>query len=789
MPLRQNMCVPGGFATRAANCLAKFGPSGDFCRMQNDVVPAGAQTYEALSAALADRYRVERELGAGGMATVYLARDLKHDRDVALKALHPDLAASLGRERFLREIQLAARLSHPNILALYDSGEADGQLYYVMPVVRGESLRDRLDRERMLPIAESVRIVADAARALDHAHDQGIVHRDVKPENILLQDGHVLVADFGIVTAISVVGDEVMTQTGMSVGTPAYISPEQATGEAVDGRSDEYSLACVLYELLVGEPPFTGPNMQAVIAKRFVQPPADVTALREGIPRGVGRALHQALSRTPIDRFPTLSDFADALLSTDIVAAPAANEPPPRSIAVLPFVNLSSDRENEFLGDGIAEDIINALASISGLHVAARASAFSFKGKNAEPREIGERLRVATVLEGSIRRAGSRIRITAQLMAVSDGYQLWSERYDRDLVDVFAVQDEIAAAIAQRLQLTFSAPAERASPASTGEIEAYELLVRARWLMAQRGRAILESIVLLDRALTRTPDDPDIHAAMGNAWRVKEQYGLGTRAECFPKAYEHLRRALALDPNHAEAMGHLGSIILSKEDLRRRAEGVSLVERALDLNPRLSELRSLTGGWGMAITIEGRDDARAQRELRRALADDPLNPIISTVFAVVMGVLGHANESVEEGLRACEREPAAFGPTYATAWAHAWARNTEQGIAFTQAAMERFGRHPWFLQVMTGLFMQRGDKRKAEAIHAELEARAITSSVPFFSRAISAAYLGLVDDAFEFALESARVRDGIGHMWVRFPDIEPILTHPRYPEILAALGA
>ena len=764
---------------------------GDFAVMQNDVAPTSAAREDAFSLALADRYRVGPELGAGGMATVYLAHDLRHGRDVALKALHPDLAASIGRERFLREIQLAARLSHPNILALYDSGEADGRLYYVMPVVRGESLRDRLTRERMLPVAESVRIVADAARALAHAHEQGIVHRDVKPENILLQDGHVLVADFGIGKAISAMGDDVVTQTGMSVGTPAYISPEQATGEAVDGRSDEYSLACVLYELLVGEPPFTGPNMQAVIAKRFVQPPADVTALRDGVPRGVARALHRALARTPIDRFPSMNDFAGALLAADVADAPAVNEPPPRSIAVLPFVNLSPppDRDNEFLGDGIAEDVINALASISGLHVAARASAFTFKGKNAEPREIGERLRVATVLEGSIRRSGSRIRITAQLMAVADGYQLWSERYDRELVDVFAVQDEIAAAIAQRLQLTFAAPTERASPASTGEIEAYELLVRARSLTAQRGRAILEAIDLLYRALALTPDDPDVHAALGNAWRVKEQYGLGARSDCFPKAYEHLHKALALDPNHAEAMGHLGSIILSKEDTRRRAEGVALAQRALALNPRLSELRSLAGGWGMAITIEGRDDARATQEVRRALAEDPLNPIISTVFAVVMGVLGHPNESVEEGLRACERDPGAFGPTYATAWAHAWARKTEEGIAFTQAAMERFGRHPWFLQVMTGLFMQRGDKRKAEAIHAELEARSITSNVPFFSRAISAAYLGRSDEAFEFALESARVRDGIGHMWVRFPDIEPILTHRRYPEILTALGA
>jgi serine/threonine-protein kinase len=744
-------------------------------------------TTDHLFTSLSDRYAISRELGAGGMATVYLAHDVKHGRDVAIKVLHNDLSVTLGRDRFLREIQLAARLSHPHVLPLYDSGEAAGMLYYVMPVVRGESLRDRLRRDRQLPIADAIRIVGATARALAHAHEQGIVHRDVKPENILLQDDHVFVADFGIGKAISAIGDEAMTQTGISVGTPAYLSPEQAAGEPVDGRSDQYALACVLYETLVGEPPFTGPNVQAVVAKRFVQTPADVTALREGVPRSVARALQRAIARTPIDRFPTTSAFADALLATDDTESPRASDPPARSIAVLPFVNLSADRENEYLGDGIAEDITNALAGIHGLYVAARASAFSFKNKNAEPREIGHHLRVATLLEGSIRRSGSRIRITAQLVAVNDAYQLWSERYDRELVDVFAVQDEIAAAIAKRLQLTFAASAT--SAASAAEVEAYELLVRGRALTAQRGRPILDAITALEQALQLTPDDPDVHTALGNAWRVREQYGLGTRAECHPRAYEHLHKALALDPNHAEAMGYLASLIVTKEDLRRRDEGIELFRRALAVNPRLSELRGNSAAWTNAMAYEGRDDIAAVQQVERSLADDPLNPICSTIYILVMGIVGRTKEAVDEGIRACAREPGAFAPHYALAWAHTWARNTEQGITFTQAAMERFGRHPWMLQVMTGLFMQRGDRRRAEAVHAELEARAQTSFIPFFSLAVSAIYLGRIEEGFEFALKSAEARDGIGPMWVRFPDIEPVLTHPRYPEILAAMGA
>jgi serine/threonine-protein kinase len=280
-----------------------------------------APTDPRFGSALADRYRIERELGVGGMATVYLARDVKHGRDVALKALHPDLSATLGRERFLREIQMAARLSHPHILPLFDSGEAAGVLYYVMPVVRGESLRDRLTREIRIPVQDAVRIAAATAQALAYAHEQGIVHRDVKPENILLQDGTSLVADFGIGKAISAVGEAGMTQAGMAVGTLAYISPEQAAGEAVDGRSDQYSLGCVLYEMLVGEPPFTGPNVQAVIAKRFVQTPADVTALGTASTKCRTRIAPGAGARA--DRsFSQHRPFADALLAPSDVALP-----------------------------------------------------------------------------------------------------------------------------------------------------------------------------------------------------------------------------------------------------------------------------------------------------------------------------------------------------------------------------------------------------------------------------------------------------------------------------------
>ena len=269
---------------------------------------------DRLTAALAHHYRIERELGAGGMATVYLAHDLKHDRDVAIKVLHPDLGAALGGERFLSEIRTTARLQHPHILPLLDSGEADGLLYYVMPLVTGETLRARLERERQLPIAEAVRIAREVASALDYAHRQNVIHRDIKPENILLHDGSALVADFGIALAVQSAGGARMTQTGLSLGTPSYMSPEQAMGErTIDARSDVYALGAMTYEMLAGEPPFTGPTVQAIVAKVMSSEPVPITSLRKAVPANVAAAVHAALEKLPADRCQSAKDFADAL--------------------------------------------------------------------------------------------------------------------------------------------------------------------------------------------------------------------------------------------------------------------------------------------------------------------------------------------------------------------------------------------------------------------------------------------------------------------------------------------
>jgi len=438
------------------------------------------------------------------MATVYLAQDLKHGRQVALKVLHPDLAASLGSERFLREIQIAARLQHPHILPLYDSGQiesSDGTtplLYYVMPFVEGESLRDRLHREKPLPVDEAVRIGRDIAAALDYAHRHGVVHRDIKPENVMLHEGEAMVTDFGIAKAVSAAGSESLTQTGLAVGTPAYMSPEQASGEREpDGRSDIYSLGCLLYEMLAGVAPFTGPNVQALMMKRFTEPVPSVRATRPAVSPDLDQVVTRALAKDPEERFATASQLVVALGSPRVTTPPeatlvtsvAANK---KSIAVLPFADMSPQKDPDSFCEGIAEEIINALSKIEALHVASRSSAFAFKG-HQEVRKVGQQLGAGTVLEGSVRKSGNRLRISAQLINVANGYQLWSERYDRELEDVFAIQDEIAENIVRALRVVLSEDEKRAIEVGPrADVQAYDYYLRGRQFLHQFRRTSVQ---------------------------------------------------------------------------------------------------------------------------------------------------------------------------------------------------------------------------------------------------------------------------------------------------------
>src|SRR5438105_11740707 len=541
---------------------------------------------------LSPTYTIDRELGRGGMATVYLAQDSKHERVVALKVLHPELAASLGSERFLREIKVAARLNHPHILPLFDSGEVEGILYYVMPYVEGETLRERLDRQHQLPVDESLHIARAIASALDYAHRQNVVHRDVKPENVMLYEGEPMVMDFGIAKAVSSAGPDTLTQTGIVVGTPAYVSPEQASGEAkIDGRSDQYSLACVLYEMLAGERPFTGPTAQAVLVKRFNQAPRPIGEMRGSVPERVELALNKAMATDPSERFETSALFAHALDSSpsDVMAMPQQTVSAAKSVAVLPFADMSAESNNEYFTDGIAEEIINALTKIQSLRVASRTSSFAFKGRSEDIRDIGRKLKVSTVLEGSVRKMGNKLRITAQLVNVADGYHLWSERYDRELEDVFAIQDDISQAIVKSLRVILSEDEQRAiekGGARTINVQAYDFYLRGRQYFHQLSRKTLEyAKQMFNKAIEIDPKYARAYAGVADCYSLLYTY-FDAREFNVRQADIASRKALELEPELAEA--HVARGLAAALSLRYE-EAESEYETAMKLDPKLFE--------------------------------------------------------------------------------------------------------------------------------------------------------------------------------------------------------
>jgi eukaryotic-like serine/threonine-protein kinase len=1125
-----------------------------------------------LATALSDRYRIERELGQGGMATVYLAEDLRHHRQVALKVIRSDFAEGMGSQRFLREIRLAASLHHPNILPLYDSGEAGGELYYVMPVAEGESLRGRLQRERSLPVGDAVRLACEVADALDYAHRHGVVHRDIKPENILLHEGHALVTDFGIGKALSTASAATtLTQTGLAIGTPAYMSPEQAGGEPnLDGRSDLYSLGCVLYEMLAGVPPFTGATVGALIAKRFTEAAPDVRTVRVDVPQSLSEVTRRCLARDPDGRYatgaqltsalgkltgtgspetksvdsgaerarsrlpwiavssftsrdPSLAELVEGLaedittglsrfshlqvvarqsvtnlsagtdvrrvgeavgaryviegnlrksgstvrLSVQLVDAqtgthlwaetfdrdlgaasifalqdeltdrivatvadpfgvlvrvmahpllekpveeltaselcirlyahnqhlgpeeharirrglelaltrepnhaeawanlatmywgekmhglnplpdsmgrarkaadravqidsasqmaweavaevqyfsgdlagfrqsaeramalnprntstvavmamliayggewergyqlvqramalnphhagwfhfvsvnyhikkgdyesalaaikrvnmpefpwtytntavicaalgrweearqaadslrklfpaialnagrhttawfydkeldirenelllkalavpdsPATPAPSPQSVAVLPFANMSGSPDEEYFSDGISEEIINALTQLPGLRVAARTSAFSFKGKNEDLRSVGEKLGVTTVLEGSVRRAGKRLRITAQLINVSDGYHLWSERYDRENTDIFAIQDEIAGAIAAKLKLALAGgeARPRVRPA-TANLDAYELLLKGRVFHAQRGASIIRAKEAFEQALLLDPELAEAHALLGDAYRLLAVYGMAPTAEVIPRARGAAERALALDPRQVEALATLASItaIFDWDEAGSNA----LSDRAVALDPRhvrsiveRAFINSCRRGTSLSIQQE------ALSQFEAAIRLDPLSAWAAALHSFGLASVGHQAEAVAEANRAIELDPAAFTGRWALVWALGAGGRDAEALEAAEPALMMSGRGSRVLADAAAAHARLGHRDAAEQIYQEITSRARSGYVGWSEQGAIAASAGRMEEARVLVARGIEARD------------------------------
>jgi serine/threonine-protein kinase len=763
-----------------------------------------------LRVALKGRYEIQREIGQGAFATVYLARDCRHERSVALKVLNADPTSEAGEIRFIREIRLLAGLQHPNILPLHDSGHVEALLYYVMPYVSGETLRARMHRERFLSIDAAVAIAREAADALSCAHAQGIIHRDIKPENILLSGGHAIVADFGIARAIDIAGVRQLTRTGMGgPGTPAYMSPEQLLGDnPLDGRSDIYSLGCVLFEMLTGKPPFAG---KEGFVKRFTEPAPLPSSLRKEVDPWLDAVVEAALARNASDRYATAAEMVRALNGfssgeggkrSDRGAAPrptsiaperGSYSPPeatPRvvreveqpSIGVLPFANMSNDPENEYFSDGITEEILNALARIPALKVAARTSSFALKGKSLDISEIGERLKVRTVLEGSVRRVNQRVRITAQLINAADGYHLWSERYDRDVEDVFAIQDEIARTIVDRLKVKLgSAESEAIGKGQTENLEAYELYLRGRhcWNRWQLWGMMEKAMGYYEAALAKDPDYALAHHGLADAYSTIGLYAFAPATEVIPKAKAAALRAVELAPELADTWTSLGFVhMLSWE--WKAAESALL--RAIEINPRHASARTVHS-WVLAIL--GRH-SEALAESRRGRELDPQSRSGLPAF-----VLYHArqyDEAIVECGRGLEIDPTTFLPLVVLSLSYAGKGQYDQAVQHAQRGASLAPGSDFMRGLLGAVYAMSGQQEAARTILTDLVERSTRSYVSPILISWIYANLQDPDSAFEWLGKAYDERTCTLGSGIGYAIYDGIRDDPRFGELIQNLG-
>jgi serine/threonine protein kinase/tetratricopeptide (TPR) repeat protein len=773
---------------------------------------------ERLLGSLHGRYRIDRELGRGGMAIVFLAHDLRHDRPVALKVLQPDIAAAFGPERFLREIRLTAQLDHPNILALLDSGEADGLLYYVMPYVEGESLRDRLQREKQLPLEQTLAIARQVADALDYAHRHGIVHRDIKPENILLVNGHARVADFGIARPAATGGDA-LTQSGVAVGTPTYMSPEQATGSAdVDGRSDVYSLACVIYEMLGGTAPYTGPTPQAVLLRKLQEPMPSLRPLRPSLPATGDTAIRRALAVTPADRPGTALEFVEALArdlsparggdvrprpprrrllpvaggALLVLAAVAgwwflgrdgSGTPRIRSLVILPLENLTGDSTQAYFVDGMHEALTAELSQISALKVISRTSALQYRRSTLPAPQIARELGVEGLIEGSVSREGDRVRITVQLIHGPSDRHLWARQFDRELTGVLQLQTEMAQTIATEIEATVT-PQEQsrlAAAARPVDPQAFELYLLGRHQFNQRGvNQVRLAAETFRRALAQDPDYGPAHAALGDAYLWLAEQGGVTQREGCAEAGTAVTKAVALDQTNADAQTSMAMWQL--QCAWNWPEADLAFQRALALNPGSALVHQY---YARALARVARRFDDALRELERARELDPLS-------VPIRAYLGQTWLFKKEYQRATEvlQEALADNPGHVLLLHNlgevAMAENRwADAVGYLEPSVQGPGtQSAHYLAILAAAYARAGREKEAGRILSTLEQRAREDLVSSFDMALVHLALGANRDALDWLERGYDLRDVWLLEMTAWPWFDSLQPDPRFQSLL-----
>ena len=654
-----------------------IGPSGNWLELtacpsldpRNALSTRTSVLLEQLQESLGTAYTIDRELGGGGMSRVFLATENRLNRKVVVKVLSPDLAAGVSADRFEREIQLAAQLQQANIVPLLATGDTKGLPYFTMPFVEGESLRARISKQGSFTITECVSILRDVARALSYAHASGIVHRDIKPDNVLLSHGTAVVTDFGIAKALSEsrspTADSILTQTGTSLGSPAYMSPEQVAGDPnVDHRADLYAFGCMGYELLAGRPPFTAETPQRILASHITERPKPIADIRADVPRALAAVVMQCLEKEPADRPASAAEILTQLESVStsdtfatrapetrstrriaLIAAMlllaiatgvavtkfsglAENTATDHSIAVLPLANLSGDKSNDYFGEGLAEEINSALAK-AGVRVVGRSSALAMAAKGMSANEIARQLHVSNVLQGSVQRSADRIRISVSLVSAPDESVLWSERYDREIKDVFAVQDEIARAVAGELKVKLAGN-QKLTDVDTKDPEAHAAYLQGLYLWNRRSAPTLrKAISLLSDAVRRDPSYAQAYGGLAMAYTVMPAYDDNDNDEMLDRARDAANRALALDSANVQA---LTALAYTNALEYRNAEAEALFNRAIKADSSFATAHF----WRGLFFLQRQRNEEALREIQEARSLEPASLVINTAMTQVL---------------------------------------------------------------------------------------------------------------------------------------------------------
>jgi serine/threonine-protein kinase len=745
---------------------------------------------------LANRYEIIEELGKGGMGRVYRVEDTKLKQEVGLKLIKSEIAKDKKTiERFSNELRLARKIRHKNVCGMFDLGEAEGAHFITMEYIRGEDLKSFIHRSGQLAIGTAVRIAKQVCEGLAEAHKLGVVHRDLKPSNIMIdRDGDSRIMDFGIARSLKAKG---ITGAGMMIGTPEYMSPEQVEGKETDQRSDIYSLGVILYEMVTGRVPFRGDTALSIAMKHKMEEPSGPRTLNDMVSEDLSRVILWCLKKDKMLRCQTaeelLSELTKIEKKTTIAERILTQEEPPsetagisdvqNSIAVLPFTNMSADPEQEYFCAGMTEELINSLTKIKDLRVVARTSAFSFKGKDLDVREIGKKLNVGKVLEGSVRIATNRIRITAQLINVADGYHLWSDRYDRELEDVFAIQDDVTMAIVDNLKLKLVSQEKAAVlKRNTDDVEAYNLYLKgSHYFRMYGGKGFDEAIDCYQQALQKDPAYSMAYSGLSEVYIAISFWGNIPPKEAIPKAKAYAKKALEIDDTNGESYGALGFIHTIHDWNWKAAERE--LKQAIELNPN-SAINRMYYSW-LLSNSEKHEEAIA--EALHAQVLDPISSFINAFVGLAFFFLRQFDRAVEELQKVIKMNPDSYLAHYHLGMVYTARSNIEGAIEEYKKALECSDGVPFIEMLLAIVYYDSGKRDQAEKIFESLKQRAKNEYIPPTSFFLMNLVLGKLGEANQWLKRAGEEHDSY-LCWTRIIPIDFFSQKSKIKALLEKTG-